>query len=291
VLKGEPQRQIKPSELRTLDQMMLLTPTEFELAVGDLMNEMGFRRVSRIGGAGDLAVDLTARDGVGRTVAVQCKRYDPKGTVGSPEIQKFIGMTTTHHLTDRAIFVSTASYTKPAIELARKHKIELWDGAELARLLAEYRPPPGMDKSKSRFAAMQRTDVKLSRKEVREAARAAEEEAHEAQFRYEHRSSLGTHVPDASLDLARQSAAVNALRRRSPEHVPSEEEIDALVADGSPTQPTKRCPDCRGEMRWYEKLPGHYCSGCARIELWVADERKVLTPHSKRQARRFSRRY
>src|SRR5262249_5895869 len=76
-MRGEQQRQIAPGELRTLKQMMLLTPTEFEFAVGDLMAEMGFRRVSRTGGAGDLAVDLTARDREGRTVAVQCKRYNP----------------------------------------------------------------------------------------------------------------------------------------------------------------------------------------------------------------------
>lgn len=275
----KPGRPIRPSELRTLSQLMQLTPMEFEFAVGDLMRELGFRRVRRIGGAGDLAVDLTARDPDGRSVAVQCKRYDPAGSVGSPEIQKFIGMTTTHHRTDRAIFTTTARFTKPASDLAAKHRIELWDGAELARLLAAYRPKPEDGKGATEYG-------NLTRGEQRAAKRAARWPAEEARDRYEHASSFDLHVPDAALDLARESAAARALRRQHPDREASEEEIDALIEAGSPVQPPKRCDDCgEKQMQWYDQLPGHYCHRCERIELWIADERKVLSPRSKKRTR------
>jgi hypothetical protein len=291
LLRGPgPTRQIKPSELRTLGQLVMLTPTEFELAVGDLMNEMGFRRVKRIGGSGDLAVDLTARDPSGQSVAVQCKRYATTATVGSPEIQKFIGMTTTHHMTDRAIFVTTASYTKPATDLAQRHKIELWDGSELARMLEAYRGDRADAKETPGFAALDKADAKLTRKEARDAARAAAAAAEESRYRYEHTSSFGIHIPDAALDLARESAAARALRRLHADRDPTEEEIDDLVRQGSPVQPSKSCDDCGATMEWYEQLPGHYCVRCARIELWIADERKILNPRSKKRTRRLTRR-
>lgn len=264
---------------------MQLTPIEFEFAVGDLMRELGFRRVRRIGGAGDLAVDLTARDPEGRSVAVQCKRYDPAGSVGSPEIQKFIGMTTTHHLVDRAIFATTARFTKPAAELAGKHRIELWDGAELARLLAAYRPKPKENADADEAAAAAADSYgKLTRGEQRAAKRAARWAEDEARDRYAHTSSFDLHVPDAALDLARQSAAARVLRRRHPDREPTEEEIDALVAEGAPVQPAKRCEDCgEKQVQWYKQLPGHYCHRCARIELWIADERKVLSSRPKKR--------
>ena len=63
--------------------MLLLTPSAFELAICDLLTEMGFRSVQRVGGAGDLSVDITARDEKGHKTAVQCKRYAPENRVDS----------------------------------------------------------------------------------------------------------------------------------------------------------------------------------------------------------------
>jgi hypothetical protein len=37
------------------------------------------------------------------------------------------------------------------------------------------------------------------------------------------------------------------------------------------------------KVQWFEQLPGHYCHRCARIELWIADERKVLSPRPKKR--------
>jgi len=123
-----------------LQDLLRLSPTGFEVAVADLLTEHGFTNMKQCGGAGDLSVDLTGLNSKGRTVAVQCKRYDLHVKVGSRDIQQFIGMTTTHHKVDHGIFVTTSSYTKPAIELAKRHKIELIDGARLAEMLLEHVP-------------------------------------------------------------------------------------------------------------------------------------------------------
>jgi len=49
-------------QIRALEEMLVLTPQAFELAVCDLLRDMGFRGIRRVGGAGDLGVDITARD-------------------------------------------------------------------------------------------------------------------------------------------------------------------------------------------------------------------------------------
>jgi Restriction endonuclease len=56
-------------------------------------------------------------------------------------------MARTHHRADRAIFVTTSEFSRPAIELARKHHIELMDGNSLAAALVEARgdPEPGVE--------------------------------------------------------------------------------------------------------------------------------------------------
>jgi hypothetical protein len=51
-----------------------------------------------------------------------------------------------------------------------------------------------------------------------------------------------------------------------------------LSVIGSPPQPGKRCEACRQPTQWHEELPGHFCANCGRIELWIADQRKVLSP-------------
>ncbi len=111
------------------------TGTEFEWQVADLLTELDFRRVQHVGGPGDGGVDIIAEDNQGRTFLVQCKRFAPGKKVGSVDVQKLIGAVV-HQDADGGIFVTTASFTSAAVNLAASGRvpIELIDGQGLTRL-------------------------------------------------------------------------------------------------------------------------------------------------------------
>ena len=123
--------------IRTLDQLLAMSPTRFEQAVASLFRDLGYRRVRTVGRSGDLAVDIECRDAKGQPLMIQCKRYAPARKVGSRDVQTFVGMIFMHHRADRGVFVTTSSFTKPAVGLARDQGIERIDGRRLATLLAQ----------------------------------------------------------------------------------------------------------------------------------------------------------
>ena len=129
---------------RTLGRLISGTPTEFEETVARMMRSQGFRGVRRTGGAGDLTADVVATDRAGRTVVVQCKRYQPSKAVGSKELQTFIGMQRIHHQADYGLYVTTSSFTRPARELAEQHGITLVDGIALTAALTGGQRPAWM---------------------------------------------------------------------------------------------------------------------------------------------------
>jgi restriction endonuclease Mrr len=120
-----------------IGNLLALSPREFELTVGSLLQAQGYQQVRHTGASGDLAADLHAFSPQGEYVVVQCKRYAPGQKVGTPDIQKFIGMMTVHHRAQRGIFVTTSSFTAPAQALAQQHPLELIDGQRLTALAAQ----------------------------------------------------------------------------------------------------------------------------------------------------------
>ena len=124
--------------MRSLRGLLALSPEEFEFAVGDLFRARGYEDIHRVGGSGDLGVDLVGRDPDGLAVIVQCKRYGRDKRVGSPTIQGFIGMAV-HHRAERGLVVTTSSYTEPAIRLAAAAPlpITLIDGVALVRMASQ----------------------------------------------------------------------------------------------------------------------------------------------------------
>jgi restriction system protein len=120
---------------RELKDLLALTPRQFELAVATLLRDLGYRNVRHIGRAGDLCADVVAVTPDGMDIVVQCKRHAPGTRLGSPEIQKFIGMMTVHHRVPRGIFITTAEFSASAIDLARQHPITLWNGRDLSIIL------------------------------------------------------------------------------------------------------------------------------------------------------------
>lgn len=115
-------------QVATTDYM---TGTEFEHLVARLLVRDGWQQVAVQGGANDLGADVTAYDGTGRKLVVQCKRYGQK-LVGSPEIQKFAG-TQTYHRAHVSLFVTTSGFTQPAVSFATTQGIVLVDRSALAR--------------------------------------------------------------------------------------------------------------------------------------------------------------
>jgi restriction system protein len=122
--------------VRRYESLLALTPRGFEEEIGRLLAGLGYSQVQRVGRPGDLGADLICRDRRRKRVVVQCKRYAPGRRVGSADIQAFIGMMTVHHQADRGLFVTTSAFTAPALDLARQHGVELFDGERLARLVA-----------------------------------------------------------------------------------------------------------------------------------------------------------
>ena len=111
--------------------MDLMEGHEFEYYCADLLRRAGFLEVEVTRGSGDYGVDILAELG-GVTYAVQCKRYD--GPVGIKAVQEaYAG----RDYYDRMVgaVMTNQYFTRPAVEVAQKLKILLWDRGYLESLL------------------------------------------------------------------------------------------------------------------------------------------------------------
>ncbi len=124
--------QAKRADLK-LAQLATLTPEGFEEFVAELFEAMGYD-VERVGGTGDEGADLRVSKR-GLLAVVQCK-YQSRGVIGSPELQKFLG--TIHHMrSHKGFFVTTRTFTLSAEKFVAEHPIELIDGPRLVELVHE----------------------------------------------------------------------------------------------------------------------------------------------------------
>ncbi|MDX3243517.1 restriction endonuclease [Streptomyces sp. ME18-1-4] len=114
-----------------MKQLAAMTATGFEQACADLLARDGFRRTRRVGGAGDLGVDVTARDHDDRLLILQCKQY--QNPVGSGHVQKFNGTARLHHGADVPIMIGLNGFTQPAIDFAAHHDLILMGRPELKK--------------------------------------------------------------------------------------------------------------------------------------------------------------
>ncbi len=130
----EQQRKERLAMVKTLGDLLVLTASEFEHRVADLFVLVGYSDVQTTGGSGDLMSDIICTSPAGEKVVVQCKRYVRDHNVSSPVIQKFAGMVYAYHKADKGIFITTSSFTGPAIELGKTLHIELIDGEKLCQL-------------------------------------------------------------------------------------------------------------------------------------------------------------
>ncbi len=128
-----------------LEQAKKCSPSFFEKLVVNLSVAMGyggsFKDAGKaIGRSGDEGVDgLIKQDRLGLdTVYVQAKRWD-KQTVGSPELQKFVGGLEGHHA-NKGVFITTSRFSDEAKRCLEKvtKKVVLIDGEQLAELMIEH---------------------------------------------------------------------------------------------------------------------------------------------------------
>lgn len=126
-----------------LDRIHDQTPEFFEQLVLDVLHAIGYGgrqegASERLGKSGDEGVDGVIReDRLGLdTVYVQAKKWT--GTVGRPEIQKFVGALQGQNAT-KGVFIATSAFSPDAVEYAGKvtPRIILVDGNELAQLMIE----------------------------------------------------------------------------------------------------------------------------------------------------------
>lgn len=144
-----------------LERVKSCTPRFFEHLVVDLLLKMGYGRAGggsgeRVGQAGDEGIDgIISEDRLGlEMVYLQAKRWE--GTVGRPEIQKFVGAL--HGKRARkGVFITTGSFSADAAAYVQTidPKVALVDGKQLAEYMIDF----GLGVSLARAYEVKRVDT------------------------------------------------------------------------------------------------------------------------------------
>lgn len=126
-----------------LGRVRIATPKFFELLVVELLLKMGYGGAGGVGEAigrsGDEGIDgIIAEDRLGlEIVYLQAKRWE--GTVGRPEIQKFVGAL--HGKRARkGVFITAGTFSTEAVAYVNNidPKVALVDGAQLAQFMIDF---------------------------------------------------------------------------------------------------------------------------------------------------------
>lgn len=130
-----------------MDEVMRLSPTEFEKMVVTLLLRMGYG--SGISEAGmvtqqsnDGGIDgIIKEDQLGfSNIYIQAKQWTPDRTVGRPEVQKFVGALQGQQA-QKGLFITTARFSADALQYASNllgTKVVLVDGLTLTKLMIKH---------------------------------------------------------------------------------------------------------------------------------------------------------
>lgn len=127
-----------------LDKVKSCTPRFFEILVVELLLTMGYGGSLKdagkaIGQSGDGGIDgIIKEDKLGLDVIyIQAKRWE--GSVGRPEIQKFVGSLVGNHA-NKGVFITTSFFSKDAENFVKtiQHKVVLINGETLAQYMVDY---------------------------------------------------------------------------------------------------------------------------------------------------------
>ena len=125
-----------------LSEVMKLSPISFEQMVLDLLSKMGYgefeNAIKKTSATADGGIDgIIMEDKLGfDLIYLQAKKWDLSSTVDRPDIQKFVGAIAGKG--GKGLFVTTAKYSRQAIEYANNQHIILIDGKKLVQLMIEY---------------------------------------------------------------------------------------------------------------------------------------------------------
>ena len=125
----------KNQMIKSIDDMNLLSPSEFEKLVAKTYRDQG-NRVEEVGTTGDHGIDLIVHTRKGETVLVQCKKY--KGKVGEPIVRDFYGVLRASEATAGAL-VTTGLITPQARLWAEGKPIYLYDGRAFLKVIESTR--------------------------------------------------------------------------------------------------------------------------------------------------------
>lgn len=122
-----------------LTEIMNQSSTFFENLVVDLMKSMNYGAGSVTKSSGDGGIDgIIHEDRLGFSlIYIQAKRWDPKMTIGKPEIQKFAGAMMGPPKVEKGLFITTAKFSQGAKDFAGAQHIILVDGQRLTELMIE----------------------------------------------------------------------------------------------------------------------------------------------------------
>ena len=111
----------------------LMEGHDFEYFCADLLRKKGFQEVEVTKGSGDYGIDILAqKDGV--TYGIQCKGYAPP--VGVKAVQEaYAGRD--YYDCMVGVVLTNQYFTTPAVEVAKKLKIMLWDRGYLESMMEE----------------------------------------------------------------------------------------------------------------------------------------------------------
>lgn len=129
-----------------LERLRTQTPEFFEKAVIRTLLAMGYggkeNLFEHVGKSHDGGIDgVIKQDPLGiQNIYIQAKRYHDGNTIGSKEIQSFVGALQGRGV-ERGVFITTSSFTKSAKEYAEKllGKVVLIDGQDLVTLMIRYK--------------------------------------------------------------------------------------------------------------------------------------------------------
>ena len=114
-----------------------MSDAEFEQRVADLLRTAGYQSIQQVSQPGRQGIDLITRDRNGHLFLVQVQQHAPGDRAGSIDMQELINAVIEEKAAG-GIFVTTATFTQAAINLAQYSRVPivLYDGAALSRLAA-----------------------------------------------------------------------------------------------------------------------------------------------------------